>query len=78
MEMENYKIVLRVGSREEYLKVLDFEFGRWCVTLAGAADDEAFLAFVRLIIDERNKGNLSIWSMALYDDPWGFDEEIVV
>lgn len=46
--------------------------------LVGRANDEALIAFIKLILEERDKGNLSIYSMRLYKDTSGFYEEIVV
>lgn len=52
--------------------------GSWGVCIVGCAEDEALIAFIKLILEERDKGNLSIYSMQLYKDPWGIHEEIVV
>jgi hypothetical protein len=52
--------------------------GGWGVCIVGSADDEALLAFINLVLEERNRGNLSIWSMQLYESINGPHEAIVV
>lgn len=52
--------------------------GNWGVCIVGSADDEALLAFIGLVVEEQRKGNLSIWSMQLYESIDGPHEAIVV
>lgn len=75
---------LRRWERREVFKEVvthsmrQYSDGGYGLCLAGHADDDALIAFIKIILEERDKGNLSVYSMQLYKDPWGIHEEIVV
>lgn len=75
---------LRRWERREVFKgvvtysMRQFSDGSYGLCIVGRANDEALIAFIKLILEERDKGNLSIYSIRLYEDLDGIHEEIVV